>query len=381
MFKIKLVRFILFSQNSILNIFKKLFWYKRESNYSNICIYRISNIGDTICSIPAMLKIKQQYPKAKITLLTCPGNKGALGAKEILTNEPWLDEILVYYTDDLKGIKNIISFIKKMRLKQFDYFLQLPTEKTGFILQLRNLFFAKTLGIKCADGFYVSTINIFPREQFNYCIFLNEVERLVNNLPFSSSYPTSFNISISEDDKNIVKNCLNKDDIKLTDKIMAISFSGKGTAKKWTVHNFNEIARRWIENGGKVIVIGSINDSEEGELIINNLPKDNCFNYCGLFSIKESMYLLKRITFLLTIDTGTAHMAAAVGTRSVTIFSSCYYPYKWFAYGNNNTIITHAMECSPCLKKECKYGEALCMESISANKVWNHIEKIILNKL
>jgi ADP-heptose:LPS heptosyltransferase len=374
--EILIVKLIISIINHILAIFKNFLWTKRnDADYKNICIYKIGNIGDILCAIPAMYKIRNQFPDAKITLLTSPGNRNSFGANMILQYANWIDEIDTYYSEDIKGLKKIIEFLRVQRAKCYDYLIQLPAEKTSIMIQFRNLFFAKAMGVKYADGFYISTIKLFKKAQLKI-IYPNEVERTINGLPFKNDIPVQFPLYVSISDKEYVDNIIREYGICDIDKIMIISHYGKTKANLWPYENFREIAQRWINRGGKVIIIGDSKQFDSAFYIIKDLK--NAYNFCGKTTILQSMYLLTKATFLITIDTGTAHMASAMDVECITLSSAYYFKGKWNAYGTKNKVFRKDLKCSPCLKKECLYGDNRCMKAISVDEVWDYIQNKFL---
>ncbi len=60
-----------------------------------ILIYRIENLGDIICTIPAMAAIRHHFPHVWIGLLTNKEATGNPDPEEILKNNDFLDEIIV----------------------------------------------------------------------------------------------------------------------------------------------------------------------------------------------------------------------------------------------------------------------------------------------
>jgi len=356
---------------------EKVLFSGNIDNVKNICIYRIANIGDTVTAIPAMYQIHKRFPDARITLLSTPTKKGAPGAKEILKDSDWINKITIYYDSDISDSSKILKFIKIQRKKHFDYFIQLPMENTSFKTMIRNLFFAKLIGAQNATGFYISTLNVFAKTQSKYINFPNDVERLIEGLPWKNDREVEFPIGLNKKDETVLKNLLVEYDINENDPILAISFYGKGEAQRWSIKSFNEIAYLWTKSGRKVVVIGGDQQRNDGDKIINNLPIDKAYNFCGKLTLLQTMMFLKKAMLLLTVDTGTAHMASVTKTPCIELFSSYYLPGKWVAYGDNIVVIRKEIECSPCMSKTCKFGfPARCMKLIREEEVWRTIEKI-----
>lgn len=70
------------------------------------------------------------------------------------------------------------------------------------------------------------------------------------------------------------------------------------------------------------------------------------------------------------------HIAAAVGTPTVSIFSAVDIPflwYPWYPYVDNHRIFYNKVDCSPCFQKEC--DNHICMEEISVETVYDAVKK------
>src|SRR5271169_3682780 len=90
------------SANAGLNGAARLLWPRRRPlDAQRVCTYRIGNIGDTACAIPAMHAIRRAYPGAPLTLLSSPGKTGSVGARELLAGVSWLDGLVVSPADDI----------------------------------------------------------------------------------------------------------------------------------------------------------------------------------------------------------------------------------------------------------------------------------------
>ena len=69
----------------------------------NILIIKLSAIGDVIHTLPVAHAIKKTYPDAKITWIVEPP------AYDLLTNNPDIDEILLF---EKKNFKTLSGFLK-----------------------------------------------------------------------------------------------------------------------------------------------------------------------------------------------------------------------------------------------------------------------------
>ena len=102
--------------NAMLRALARCLWPRpRPQSAARVCIYRIGNIGDMVCALPAIHAIRRAYPAAHLTLLTSPGKSGAPWAGELLEALDWLDEVSVYHSDDVAGWRKLLRFTRSLR--------------------------------------------------------------------------------------------------------------------------------------------------------------------------------------------------------------------------------------------------------------------------
>src|SRR5690606_18827534 len=67
-------------------------------DFSNILVFRIGHLGDTLVSLPAFWAIRNTYPKAKLTLLSNAdeSNPGYISARAVLPETGLFDEWITY---------------------------------------------------------------------------------------------------------------------------------------------------------------------------------------------------------------------------------------------------------------------------------------------
>ncbi len=343
-----------------------LFGFKIPKNIKKILIFRTGNIGDTICAIPSMVAIRNNYPDASITLLSSPGKQGMVGAKELLHGAGYLDNLIVYYKEDISNLKKIFDLIKKLRREKFDLFIELPQNLVKSGTLVRNMLIAEIIGCKCAFGFQIDTIKIFKRLQSKYIFFNNEVERLLDILRKHGIVTPiiSFPLPISKEDKEIVNWFLSKTK---NDKIIAINPGAKRQTNLWAQERFAEVGKWVVKNfNAKLIITGGNNDKEiAGKL--EEMVKDNVVNVAGKLSLLQTIELLKNCRLLISNDTGAIHMAVAAGIPAVGIYSAWQLKGKWYPYGKKNIVTRKEPECHTCFMERCRH--LTCLKMITVDDV------------
>lgn len=144
-----------------------------------------------------------------------------------------------------------------------------------------------------------------------------------------------------------------------------------GTAKRWTEEGFVEVGR-WIISSRKasVLLFGSPAERELAERIAERIGPGAVVT-AGETTLRQAAALLARCESLVTNDTGTMHVATAVGTRVVAIFGSTN-PLTTYPYGEGHVIVREPVACSPCMLRDCPIDHR-CMTRITPDRVLEHL--------
>ncbi len=371
-------QYILF-ENFFLLFFQKILFPSRLKNPKNILIFKVGNIGDTICAIPSFIAIRRFYLNAKITLLSSPGKVGAVGAQEFFNSAWYFDNLKIYYSDGISNADNRKRLIKDLKKESYDFFIQLPDDLAGFKTLLRNMVFAKLIGAKNAFGFKIRTVQLFKKSQVDYSSQKSEVLSLLellkeNGINFQK---VEYDFPINESQKKKIRDLL-KDkwgDFKKTDLIIILNPGAKREANRWDPVNFGEVGRYLQEKyKAKIIIIGSKEDISKTEIIQKFLNQKNSLVVADKLELLELIELLKNASFLISNDTGAGHMAAAVGLPVLGLYCIRNVFGRWLPYGENHEIIYHKF-------LNCDYRTEECIKKstdmISVNEIKKACDKII----
>ncbi len=88
----------------------------------------------------------------------------------------------------------------------------------------------------------------------------------------------------------------------------------------WPSEYFIELTKKLLENNEKVLITGIKKENFLAKKIIDACG-DKIVNMCGKTSIEELPYLINNLKFLITSDTGTMHLAIALKTPTISLFS------------------------------------------------------------
>jgi ADP-heptose:LPS heptosyltransferase len=332
-------------------------------------VYRIGAIGDLVCATPALFAIRRAYPDAHLTLLTTAGKYGhSRHAEDLLGGAGWLDEIIVYDLDDIRTISGRLALGSRLRARGFDAWFDLTLDRARFTRIIRDMLLARLLGVRWAFGWRLELLGFAARAEAEVKDSPDEVERLADVLrscgidgdatifpPFGDELPN----------KSIER--LLRDFEIDSRSIVAIAPAARRACNLWPTDRFAAVCDYLAANDAVVFLIGGADDYSICEQICSR-AQSKPTNLAGKLSLRESCALLRMCDLLICVDSGPQHLAAAVGTRCVSIFSQRNPRRRWYPHGALHRVLEGSVECHTCLLDVCPYDNR-CMKQITVEQV------------
>ena len=154
------------------------------------------------------------------------------------------------------------------------------------------------------------------------------------------------------------------------EQFIGINLGTTWETKRWQVDNFAEVIRqiaRQVPNV-KIVLTGS---AAERDIAAALHRPEITVNLAGKTTILQLGALIERFRVYLTCDSGPMHIAAAVGTPTVSLFGPTA-PARHGPFGNaEHIVLEKPVSCRPCYKRVCHRKDAphLCMTEIRAAEV------------
>jgi ADP-heptose:LPS heptosyltransferase len=165
--------------------------------------------------------------------------------------------------------------------------------------------------------------------------------------------------------------------------LVGVHPSGGRRVKQWDPARWGEVAARLeAEFGAAVLVTGAAADRPLVEAVGRQL-RTKPADLTGRLDVRETMALIAGLDLFLSPDTGTMHMACAVGTPSVTVFGPSD-PARYFSgHGPRHVVARADLWCAPCnlIRKppeECAGPEPPeCLRLVGAQDVYLHAARLL----
>jgi heptosyltransferase II len=361
---------------------------------SSILVRGVNWLGDAVMTTPALLRLREAFPKTRITLLT-PEKLAGLWLRH-----PALDETLTFKPREFPW-----AIGRRLRPRRFDLAVIFPNsprsaleiwfagipQRVGYARPWRNWL------LTCAVA--VPSAHVAMRKRS-----LAEIKRLtaVNAplatpppIPSSAHHihhylrlaatlganpaPLPLKIQVSQKE---AASFVHRIGAGLRPLFGMVPGAEYGPAKRWPAERFAAAAAEIHRQTGCLwVLFGSSGDATVtahiAELIRASCPSDSpCIDLAGATSLHELCAGLKSCRMLLTNDTGAMHVAAAVGTPVVALFGSTSPELTGPSIPGDKTqaCLTARVPCSPCFLRECPI-DFRCMTSVTVAAVVKQMTK------
>ncbi len=153
---------------------------------------------------------------------------------------------------------------------------------------------------------------------------------------------------------------------------------GAGTeAKRWPAEHWRGLVDRLLDGGRQVVLVGGPGDRIIARHVEGSTPKLGLWNWTGHLTVPELAALLERADLLVGGDSGPAHLAAAVGTPVVVLFSGTNNADQWRPRGRSVRVLRRQVACSPCHRQRCPLAGHPCMRGIGPEDVADAVDAVL----
>jgi lipopolysaccharide heptosyltransferase II len=294
----------------------------------------------------------------------------------VLETNTRLDEIIIYDEEGIhRGLFGKIALITELRKRRFD---------TAFILHrsFTKALLAFLAGIKERIGYPTKhrpgllTVTIEePDDQ------VHKVEYFLCILRGSGvrAQSPSYEFFVNEPERRYIDRILDASGVEKDDRLVVVCPGGNWGPKRWPKEKFARLSDLLAEECGvKVIVTGSEKDAALAE-DIRKLMEEQAIVVAGKTNLKQLAALLSRASLVVANDTGSMHLAVAVGAPTLALFGPTS-PELTGPYGKGRyKVIAAKTECDvPCYDVTC--GENRCMQAIAVDEVLAEAKTMLESK-
>ncbi len=279
------------------------------STPQNICILRLSAIGDTCHVVPVLRTLQQAWPGSHFTWVI-----GALESR-LLGAVPGVEFITVDKRASRAARRDLA---RRLRARQFDVLLHMQLALRASLLARRiratvKLGFDRPRARELQWLFTNRRIAAHRREHvmdsfFGFAAALGVHERVLRwDVPVPQAASARAEALIPEGQRTLI-----------------ISPCSSHALRNWSAERYAAVADHAVrEHGLQVLICGGPGESDRamGAAIMRQV-RAPVSNRVGMDDLPQLLALLRRATVLVSPDSGPVHMATMVGTPVIGLYAA-----------------------------------------------------------
>jgi heptosyltransferase-2 len=350
-----------------------------ENQIERILVRGTNWIGDAVMTTPALRRLRSSFPQSHIALLAAPRTAGLFEAS------PLLNEVIEYRRRE-DGARAFLEMARRLRERRFDLaaLFQNAFEaallahlagaplRIGFAGQGRSLLLTHRLhrGPQHRNRHQVHDYLEIVAECERVCGISNPEPQISNPLP---------SLSASRAQKLAAKSLLQNSAINSNSRPLVALNAGatNSRAKCWPADRFAALADQLINTlDAQIVLIGAASERDSADQVIQRMKRRSAINLAGRTNMTELIGLLDACDLLVSNDTGPAHIAAALGRPTLTIFGPTN-EFETAPTGARAELIrAEGVECARCMLRDCPIDHR-CMTRIAPPEVFEKARRLL----
>ena len=335
----------------------RIFFNKINFPIKKILVIRFDHIGDIIASTVVLEPLREKFPDAEIDFMV------PYWVSDILRENPFIDNLIKFdspwFSRKKQGLiahlKVLAGMARLIRHGRYNIAIDLR----GDARHITAMFMGRA---KYRIGYGISGMGFLLNKQVPYKELTHETDRSMELLePLGvGDGDAKVQLYLSNEDKNNAEDLKIRYDIR-TPYIIIHPVPGH-VSKEWNKVGFAEVARYANKKGLCSVFIGAQSDKDTIKDIAKAYDSE-VIDLSGKTTLGVLGGIIKEAEMFVGVDSGPAHMAAALGVPTVILFSGANNPDEWAPRGNNVDIIYP--------------GEKNSLSDISPDEVYKKIERAL----
>jgi heptosyltransferase-2 len=334
--------------------------------YRRILVRATNWVGDAVMSLSALEALRNRFPGAHIAILARPS------VADLYAREPFADEVIPYRAPKgWAGLNQKRLLTHELRTHNFDCALLLQNafeaaalawmaripERIGYNRDARGPLLSRAIP--------VPRPGVIPAHQRFYYL------ELLKRAGIIQSYPADVEVKLSSSSSAAAQGRQLFEARGIMGPVIGVSpGAAYGSAKRWLADRFAESAVRLARTlHASVAVFGTPGEAELGAQVAGLIDGGGvpAVNVAGQTSLRQFIDMAAACRLFLTNDSGSMHVASALGVPTVVVFGPTD-EHATGPAGHSFTILREPVECAPCHRRECPIDHR-CMTRVSVEQV------------
>lgn len=335
-------------------------------NFERILVRATNWVGDAVMSVPALQKLRERFPDARISILARPW------VAELYEREPFCDEVIPYSgPKGWRGISEKRELVRQLKERSFDcaILLQNAFEAAALAwaarIPVRIGYERDGRGVLLTHSIRKPAAGETPRHERYYYLELLKRAGLISGYELDQPIRLAGASSAAQRGRERFLQA------NVRGPVVGVSpGAAYGGAKRWLPERFAEAAVTVAkQRNASVAVFGTNDERDVCETVCAHVEAEGaaCREFAGATTLSQFIEYAAACDVYLTNDSGPMHIASALGVPTVVIFGATDETATG-PTGSWTRVVRERVPCSPCLKRECPIDHP-CMRKVEARRV------------
>lgn len=322
----------------------------------HVLIVRTDHLGDMLLTLPAASALKAAYPQCRISVLASRAN--AVAAQ----HHPEIDHVEVdAFEAKGSGLRGIWTLVGQLRALDCDAAVVVhATPRLALAVWLARIPIRVGTAYRAYSFLFNRRVHQHRRESTQHETQLN-VE-LLGPLGVKAATVTPVRWRVDEEEAMAIERLLRERGVDGGD-FVVLHPGNAGSAMNWAPPQYAELGRRLQAHGVRIVVTGGPDERPLSAQVAADIG-NRAIDLGGATNLPQLCALLQRARLYVGSATGPTHLAAAVGTPVVALYSPLRssVPSRWRPLGDNVQVLQPALDihCPKCLREQCPHWH--CMQ-------------------
>lgn len=329
---------------------------------AHLLVKEVNWLGDLVMTLPALRAIRRAFPHARLAVLI----RQELAS--FFDGLRWVDEVIGYrIRGGIGGVLDRRRLVRDLRARQFDAAIVLPRSfesalwvalariprRIGYVADQRGPLLTHRA---------VRDATVLARHQVHDYLHLLQATLGI------AGDPAECSLDVDPRHRAAVEGWLAAHRRRRGPLIALAPAAAYGPAKEWPAARWAALVDRLAErHAAECVLVGAPGERAKCDEIAG-AARHGALVAAGQTSVGQAVALLARCNGFAGNDSGSMHVAGALGIPTVGIFGSTN-PQRTAPLGPRTRVLYERVACSPCLERTCRYGHYECLTRISVDAV------------
>src|SRR6266545_392864 len=325
-------------------------------------IIKLSSIGDVVHALPVASALKCAYPALRLTWA------GEEWAAPLVIGHPCVDRVVVFPTlvrwpsKPFTWARLLNTAMRELRSEQYDVAIDLQGLARSAIISAFSRSSCRLARAGQREGAHLVSFGVaLPDSQLHA---VDEYLCLARNLG-APDKAAVFSLPVSADARQSVARMLRSHEVSDRDRLIVVNPSAARRWKQWPLERWVAVVDA-LGTAGTVVIVGAAANARAHCEIRSRVSRP-LVDFTGRTTLAELVALIERASLHVASDTGTIHIAVALGTPVVGIYGPTS-PLRVGPYQRADCAMHHREQCGASCPAYC-VRQRRCLTAVTPGEV------------